>query len=375
MDEKRTIIIENEKKSTMGAKGYFDYEKLVYKTPGFLPCTYKEELEEVKFSYDITSMKVLSKIQKEEKEFKYQFLINFKNLESLMSTYKIPLTEDNIYYDENFGPFVKCRDLYSKEEKEEHGAFLTAYKTFIGGVLGRKYSIKSLQESGLELLKQEPAFQEFYNAQTADELAEILRKRKNDYVQKMKSTMVKVKKSSNRIKTVLAIVASTLFVVAAGYLGYLSFRTVPFQEKVIEAYENYTQSDYVQCIDAMKTVPVTAMNTNEKYILAVSYAKSESLKKEEIEGIVEKLSLASNEKELEYWIHLGRGEDAEAQNLAQALSNDQLLIYAYMKELDRLERDTTIVGEEKASRISQLEGDIKKLGEKYDTTELEEVDQ
>ena len=375
MDEKKTIIIENKKKSAMGAKGHFDYEKLIYKIPCFLPCVCKEELEEVEFSYDITGMKTLSEMAKEEKEFKYQFLINFKSLEPLMSTYKIPLTEDNIYYDENFRPFVKYRDLYNKEEKEEQGAFLAIYKTFIGGILGRKYTIKSLQESGLELLKQEPAFKEFYEAQTSDELVDALRKRKNDYVQQMKSTMVKVGKSSNRIKTIMAIATSVLFVAAAGYLGYLSVNIVPFQKKVIAAYEGYTQNDYVQCIDAMKTVPVTAMNTNEKYILAVSYAKSESLKKEEIEDIVGKLSLSSNERELEYWIHLGRGEYAEAQNLAQALSNDQLLIYSYMKELDRLERDTTMVGEEKASRISQLEGDIKKLGEKYDTTELEEVDQ
>jgi len=374
MDEKKTIIVENAKKSTMGARGHFDYEKLVYKTPCFLPCTYKEDIEEVEFSYDIARMKPLLEVKKEEKESQYQFLINFKNLEALMNTYKIALTEDNIYYDENFGPFVKHRDLYSKEEQAEQGTFLVAYKTFIGGILGRKYSIKSIQESGLELLKKESAFKEFYEAETADELVEILRKRKNDYMHKMKNTMVKVKKSGNRIKTITTIVTSTLFIAVAGYLGYLLLNTVPFQTKVIEAYEGYTQNDYVQCIDAMETISTSAMNVNEKYMLAVSYAKSESLRKEEIEEIVDKLSLSSNERELEYWIYLGRGEDAQAQNLAQALSNDQLLIYAYMKELDRLERDTTMLGEEKASRISQLEGNIRTLGEKYNTTELEEIE-
>lgn len=127
----------------------------------------------------------------------------------------------------------------------------------------------------------------------------------------------------------------------------------------------YIQLDYVTCIDSMEKISPEDMDISTKYILAVSYAKCESLKKEEMESIISKLSLMSNPKELEYWIYLGRMEYATAQELAQALSDDQLLVYAYMKELDRLESDTSMNGEEKQERIKTLQDKIIQLGEKY----------
>jgi len=371
MSKKDKIIVESIKKSTLGAKGHFDYEKLVYTMPCFLPCTYEEGLEEVVFTYDITGMKPASELKQEEKEVQYQFLINFHIMESLLETYKISLTEENLYYDENFLPYIKHRDLYNKGEGKEDGMFLVIYKIFIGGILSKKYGLKTLQESGLKLLKQEAAFKEFYEAATVGELTDALRRRKNEYQQRIQSTTVRVKKRTHQVKTIVSIGASILFAAAAVYLGYVSVKVMPFQDKVIEAYQGYTANDYVKCIDSMKEIQPAQMDTSTKYILAIAYAKSESLKKDEMEDIIEKLSLSSNEKELEYWIHLGRLEAQEAQSLAKALSNDKLLIYAYMRELNYLESSTTIEGEEKESRISQLEQNIKSLGEKYSTDELE----
>ena len=370
-------ITESRKKSALRAKEYFDYEKLVYERDCFLPCTYEEQLEEVIFTYDITGMKPVAELKQEEKEAQYQFLINFARMESLLETYKIAFTEENLYYNENFLPFIKQRDVYNKGEEVENRIFLETYKIFIGGILSKKYNVNTLQESGLELLKQEGAFKEFYEAPSTGVLAELLRQRKNEYQQKMKNTTVRVKKNTNRLKTIVSIAMSILFVAAAGYLGYISIKVTPFQKKVIGAYEGYTANDYVKCIDRMKEVQPSEMDISTKYILAVSYAKSESLKKEEIADIIAKLSLSSNEKELEYWIYLGRLEAQTAQNMAKALSNDKLLIYAYMKELSYLESNTAIEGEEKESRISELRQNIKSLGEKYakDEPETESVEQ
>jgi len=56
-----------------------------------------------------------------------------------------------------------------------------------------------------------------------------------------------------------------------------------------------------------------------------------------------------------------------AEDLAKALSDDQLLVYGYMKELNWLESDMSISGEEKQQRMSELQNSIKELGEKYTT--------
>lgn len=373
MREKMMTTIENKKKSALNAKEQFDYEKLVYQIEGFLPCTYEEELEEVIFTYDMTGMNEMSELREEEKELQYQFLINFSRLAHLLSTYKISFTEENIYYDANFLPYIKERDLYHKGEKIEQDAFLAVYKLLIGGVLSKKYTVQKLQASGIEVLKSEDTFRAFYEAKSVAELVEILKQKKETYQQDMKKKMVRVKKSGNTIKNIVAVVASILLIAVTGYATYLSVMIVPFQKNVIAAFEGHTANDAIATIDSMKDIQPAQMDTSTKYILALAYARSENLRREELEDIISKLSLNSNERELEYWIHLGRFESLEAQNLAKALSNDQLLIYAYMKELNLLESNTTMEGEEKQSRINTLEQEIRTLGQKYTADETGEV--
>lgn len=41
------------------------------------------------------------------------------------------------------------------------------------------------------------------------------------------------------------------------------------------------------------------------------------------------LSLETNEKVLDYWIALGRLQTEEAENIAQQVSDNDLLLYAY----------------------------------------------
>ena len=54
-----------------------------------------------------------------------------------------------------------------------------------------------------------------------------------------------------------------------------------------------------------------------------------------------------------------------------ALSDDKLLVYAYMKEADILEGDTAMDGGEKKDRLDMLEQEIGNLGEKYKPEETE----
>lgn len=125
----------------------------------------------------------------------------------------------------------------------------------------------------------------------------------------------------------------------------------------------------MDCIDCLKRIKTEQMDTYTKYILAVSYAKTEAMEKEELNNVLDKLSIYSNEVELEYWIAIGRSAYDRAENMAQALSDDKLLIYAYMKELNYLEGNVTMDGEEKQNRMAQLSNSITEIGKKYTTDE------
>lgn len=360
-------LYEMRKKSEMVCRTTFDLGKLAAPIPSFLPVVYEEHLEKIAFTYDIRGMKPAEEIMRESREKQYQFLINFERLEEVWGNYRIPLTIDNLYYDENQIPMVKHRDLYGQGEQAKSEEYLFLYKSFIGGILGKRFGVEQIQESGLEILGKDRFFQEYDKAGSGEELAEILRAQKTLYEEKQKKSRVQVSRTGNRIKTVLAVAAPILLAVSLGALIFESRNVIPFQESVIAASHAYIGGDYVGCIDSLKNVEMEAMDTSTKYILAVSYARSESLKREEMADIISKLSLYSNERELEYWISLGRMDMGRAEDLAQVMSDDRLLLYAYMKELNQLESDTSMSGEEKQSRINTLEGSIKSLGEKYTT--------
>lgn len=65
------------------------------------------------------------------------------------------LTVDNLYYDENGLLYLKDRDIYGRGEKPNDLQFVNAYKSFVAGVLGSKYSVTQIQESGIEICKDE----------------------------------------------------------------------------------------------------------------------------------------------------------------------------------------------------------------------------
>ena len=81
------------------------------------------------------------------------------------------------------------------------------------------------------------------------------------------------------------------------------------------------------------------------------------------ENILSKVTYQSNEKVLDYWIHLGRLEVDKAEDLAMTMSDDQLLLYAYMHELHQVE-EGGLSGEAKKGRRQELIKEIEELAGK-----------
>ena len=90
---------------------------------------------------------------------------------------------------------------------------------------------------------------------------------------------------------------------------------------------------------------------------------SENLTEEQKKNTISALSLETNEKVLDYWIALGRLQTEEAENIAQQVSDNDLLLYAYLKEKNMLETDTEISGKDKSDKLADLEGKIEQLTE------------
>ncbi len=357
------------KKSNLKAKDIFAYEYLTRPAAGLLPLRIEEEEEDVIMYFSVENMHPLVELKSEEAEYQYRFLQNWYGLYQTWIAYDLSLEEENIFYDGNFMPYIAFRDICLPEEKKEEESFLEEYRMLTAGVLNRKYSYAQIRESGVETVKKDKKAAFVLEENSLEGLYEKIRQRADEIYEDNRKNKIRLDKHNYRIRNRITLGILIGLLVAMIYTGYQAFIILPRDKAVIKASRAYTIQNYVECIDCLKELEPEQMDTYTKYILAVSYAKSEALGKAELSNILDKLSIYSNEIELEYWIAIGRTSYSRAENIAQALSDDKLLIYAYMKELNYLEGNVTMDGEEKQNRMTQLSNEIIAIGEKYTTDE------
>lgn len=360
------------KKSEMRAENKFAYEYITREQTGLIPMELTEEEEELIFTFSLDGLQPYSALEDEETEYQYRFLENFYRLYPVWQDYDLLLSEDNLYYDANFMPCVAFRDIREADDVPQEEDFLEEYKKIAAGVLSRRFSYTQAQESGIEIVRKDKNAEFILENTSLPEFYEGIRQRANEIYLDNKNNKVRLDKYKYRLRNKAIIITLAILSAIIIYMGYQTLIVLPRSRAVIQASRAYTVQDYVECIDRLRRIEPSQMDTYTKYILAVSYARGEALSREELENVVERISIYSNETLLEYWIAIGRSAYDRAENMAQALSDDKLLIYAYMKELNYLEGNVTMDGEEKQSRMTELGNAITQIGEKYEPGEDEE---
>lgn len=360
------------KKSEMRAENKFAYEYITREQTGLIPMELTEEEEELIFTFSLDGLQPYSALEDEETEYQYRFLENFYRLYLVWQDYDLLLSEDNLYYDANFMPCVAFRDIREADDVPQEEDFLEEYKKIAAGVLSRRFSYTQAQESGIEIVRKDKNAEFILEDTSLAEFYDEIRQRANEIYLDNKNNKVRLDKYKYRLRNKAIIITLAILSAIIIYMGYQTLIVLPRSRAVIQASRAYTVQDYVECIDRLRRIEPSQMDTYTKYILAVSYARGEALSREELENVVERISIYSNETLLEYWIAIGRSAYDRAENMAQALSDDKLLIYAYMKELNYLEGNVTMDGEEKQSRMTELSNAITQIGEKYEPDEDEE---
>ena len=353
------------KKSDLHAKTIFDYEFLLQKRMGLIPCKMEELEEEIVFDFDIEGLHPFAELREEELESRYRFLQNLTVLQEICKYYHVDITEENLYYDYNYIPYIAVRDI----KEEDATDFFLAIKELAAGILSKKYDYTQIHESGIEIVSDDKQIQFLFDCENEEDFFKEIQERAQQLYLVNREQKIRIDKKRYFLQGRITIGVIAVLVLLLVFTGYRSFVVLPKSESVIRASRNFVVQNYMDCIDALKKIKVGSMDTYTKYILAVSYAKTEALEKEELGNVLERLSIYSNEIELEYWIAIGRSDFERAENIAMALSDDKLLIYAYMKELNYLEGNVTMDGEEKQNRIAILSNEITAIGKKYEESE------
>lgn len=343
----------------------YDYGRITISDEYFIPCTLVVEEEEIILQFEQEGLKPLSQLREEKEEDKLLFLADAMKMSKLLLHYQFELHPDNLFYDDHFKAAILMRDVYAEGCEPDKEDIIKKEIALCGYVMQSKYAYEDYYEGGVDLLKKNKKLKEICNEQDIEKMYMQLMKMRQQILEEKKKNVREVKKNIYLLKTILSWVFPIFTILLIG-IGIYYYQTIGKIQKTLLTADNcYIDGNSISLIDKMETLSVEQMDLQHKYILAQAYIKSEDLTVEQKENILSSFNLTSNEKIMEYWIHIGRLEVLEAENIAMQYSDNELLLYAYMKDKALTERNTVMDGEEKQRRLSELESKIEDLSEPY----------
>lgn len=365
--EENRIIRETIRKSRLTASGEFEFRKLVRRQDGFLDCSMTEEKESLTMTYEVGNLLPWSDIRREKRELMISALIDVGKLEEKAKTYRFTLAPENLYYDIQGRVYVKARDVYGADGEFREEDFLREYKSLIGCTLVKKYKFEDYDEGGQDLLAEDKFLSGILECTEAAQIMDRLHGEYFHYREVRRERFAEVSKAKNRALKIALAVTGALTLAGAVFAVWLFAWERPYKEAVIAANEAYLQSDYSGTVEAMRDVEVERMDACQKYILSYACVRCESFSADNMQNILNTITLNGDEKAMEYWIHINRLDTEKAADIAMQESSDQLLFYAYLKERAVVENDASLTGQEKNERLSDIENKLKPLEEEFST--------
>ena len=354
-------------RADMEAKTIYDFKRLEHGTISMLPMTIEEEKETLLLCFDMEGMHSITGVQKMEKLQKLEIILQVAELEKDYMWFEFQLSPENLYYDRLNRVKIKFRDITIGLQKDRKKQFLKLYQALIGYILDGSRPYEDYLSGGKEILKDQEEVVTLLSAETMEEEISLLQTLYENYKKEETIFKIKVDKKKYKKLSIYGIVSSVLLVVLFSAVVYGYFWRIPRQYKITAANDAYLQKDYIRVIDSLKDFEIGQMEREQKYILETAYIQGESVDSfstKDKEVILSKINYQSNEGIFDYWIHLGRMEVKEAENLALQMSDDQLLLYAYLQELSQIEDNQEMSGEEKSSKKQDLMKKVEELADK-----------
>lgn len=350
----------NVKKSAVSANNDFEYCQITQQNEFLIHCDVNRNEDEIEYVFSVEDLLKLEELKSYSIAFRYQFLINLILLKPVANKLSFSLHPENLYFNMNMMPKVLMRDIY-KESKFDDETFHKAYKSLVGYLLNDKYKYEDYYKGGEKLLGKSKFTSAFCELHTSEEINKTLIKEFKEYEDENKEKKVEIQKSKFRNLVYFRRVGVISVVVLAILCGYFAMFIVPENAKVIRGNEGFIKQDYISTMEALADINIDRMSANTKYIYAISYIKSDALSDEQKNNILGSVTVNSNTKILDYWVHLSKKQHENAIDLAKQLGNKEYLLYAYMKQKTYVEADGSLSGSEREDKTKQIESSIDTL--------------
>ena len=351
-----TILQRNLRNSELG----ISKEKrafLTYPAVGLAPCTLDETEDSVSFIFDTKGTEPAATVLDKPRYEQLRFLINCATLQSLSQEYDFTLSLDNLLIDVNLMPQLLLRDVKTPDTAN----FLQHYKALAGSVLLRKYKYDNYINGGKDLFKKNKLLAELANMETAEAIRDRLHEEYHYILHEIRATQKLVPKKAVLFSRIAIPILAIALAAAVFFGGRMLFIDIPFQNSVIAASIAYIHGDHLTVQRELRNYSVSRLSNETKYFLSRSYVSTEALTHVQIHNILTGLARMTDPILFEYWIHLGRLYFAEAVDIAQRLGDDELLLFAYLKQEVYVRNDMSIPGEERMALLSYLENQIDRL--------------
>jgi len=334
---------------------------LTYPSKGLAPCALEETEDSINLIFNTTNLEPSTSIQEKPTWEKLRFLANCAALITLDTEYDFPLSPDNLLVDINLTPHILIRDAKKQTADTTHPSFLERYKALIGSILLPKYKYEDYIQGGHDLYKKHKQLATLTTLETVEEIQTALLK---DYRRQIWETSTTKKLVSKR-NTILSRIAIPILALSLLTVTLLVARArlidIPFRENIITASTAYITGNHLGVQQALRSHSVASLPVETRHILSRSYVSTEALTETQRENILIGLAPITNPMLFDYWILLGRLYFEEAVDMARRLGDDELLLFAYLKQEVFVRNDLSLPGEERQAILSDLERNIANL--------------
>jgi len=351
-----------------------------------------EELEDgVSFTFDTEGLESSELVLSKKQEEQLRFLINCADLYDLHNEYNFSLSTNNIMADINLRPKILLRDAQSNNGGNNvsgshsgvssgdvgngHAstnnigqAFLSKYKSLIGNFFLPKYNYHDFERGGEDLFKKNKLLSELSEMEGVSEIKNRLTKEYHTIVREVEQTRISVPKR-NMWTSRIAIPLLTLSLIAASFFTFMAFwNDIPYRNQVIAANEAYIAGNPLDVQQALSGFATTELSHETRHILSRAYVSTEPLSEAQRSNIMMGLTLMADTTIFDYWIHLGRLEFYQAIDIAQRFGDNELLLFAYLRQEAAVRVDPNLTGAEMVTTLQYIEGRINALQRDRDDT-------
>ena len=335
---------------------------LTYDIAGLAHCELQEEEDSVNFAFNTQGFELAETIFHKTKWEQFRFLANCAQLSNLSVEYDYSMALDNLIIDINLIPKLLIRDA----KKNDGLDFVQRYKALVGSVLLHKYKYEDYLNGGQDLYKKNKLLFTISEMETADEIKNSLLDEYQRMIHEVGETKKLVPKKTVLTSRIAIPVLAVLFAVTAFLSGRMLFIDIPFRNDVITANTAYINGNFLGVQQALNGYDLSRLSVETRFFLSRSYVATEALTDAQRANILIGLAQRTEPIIFDYWILLGRLYFSEAVDIARRLGDDELLLFAYLKQDVFVRQDISMPGEERAQLLSYLETNIDRLNRARD---------